>query len=270
MLKVGAVQMVCSTGDWQGNLKVAAELLEQCRVQGGRLAVLPELFNTGYLMASLLAGVAEEAYDKTLKELTYLSSSMELYIVAGIAVPHEKGKPLNGVLLFTPEGRIKTGGKLHLCQMGYKEKDYVSPAAAPLLFELDGTKIGAIICYDIAFPETARILALEGCGIILAPTAWNVTERSHVYDLCTRARALENGVWVIAANQAGGPPEDPFLGRSRFVTPKGAVLAEMEKQQGVLMQDVDLELSQKLLARGETYPFLMDRVPGMYHRLCQE
>jgi len=267
-IKIGSIQMECSSGEWEHNLKHSENYLMQCSAEGVSLALLPELFNTGYLMDYSLAKVAEESYDKTVNKLSSLSKSLNMFIVAGIPVPQKEEKPLNGILLFTPGGNVQISGKLHLCQMMYKETDYLSAAKTPLVFELNGTKIGALICYDIAFPEAARMLALEGAEIILVSAAWNITERSHVYEFFTKARALENGVWLVASNQTGGPSHDPFLGCSRFVTPKGNIMAEMKREQGILVQNVDLSLSQKLLDRGETYPFLGDRKPNLYGNLC--
>lgn len=266
-VRIASVQMECNINNWRENLLTAEKLLEKCRDQEAGIALLPELFNTGFLIGDELTHRSLEAYGLTLKTLARLSEQLDIFIVAGIPLP--KGdKPINGAILFQPDGTQKTGGKLHLCRMGSDEVKYSKAASEPLSFNYRGNKFGVLICYDIAFPESARILALEGIKVICVLAAWNKSERSYVYDMSTLSRALENGVWVITSNQTGGFGEDQFLGRSRFVTPKGQILAEMNREQGLLVRDVDLSYSDRLLKEGETYPFLTDRKPEIYGKLC--
>lgn len=267
-IKIGTVQMECKPGDWKCNLDTAVRLIEKGRAGGAGIVLLPELFNTGFLMDQDLARVAGEAYDTTVTALSGLADGLGLTIVAGIPVPREN-KPLNGAMLFKPGGIIKTGGKLHLCRTGSDEAKYSCAADELLSFELEEARIGTLVCYDVAFPEAARILVLEGANIIFVLTAWNLSERSYVYELSTLSRALENGVWLVSSNQTGGTADNLFLGASRFVTPRGLVLAEMKREQGVLVKEIDPGYSEKLLARGETYPFLKDRLPEKYGRLCE-
>jgi len=266
-VRIASVQMECNINNWRENLLTAEKLLEKCHDQEADIALLPELFNTGFLIGEKLTHISLEAFSLTLKTLARLSEQLDIYIVAGIPLP-QNDKPINGAVLFRPDGTQKTGGKLHLCRMGSDEVKYTKAASEPLSFNYRGNKFGVLICYDIAFPESARILALEGIKVIFVLAAWNKSERSYVYDMSTLSRALENGVWVITSNQTGGSAEEQFFGRSRFVTPKGQILAEMNREQGFLVRDVDLNYSDKLLEQGETYPFLTDRKPEIYGKLC--
>jgi len=267
IVRFATVQLECNINNWRENLLTAEKLLEKCRDQEAGIALLPELFNTGFLIGEKLTHISLEAYGLTLKTLARLSQRLNIFIVAGIPLP-QNDKPINGAVLFRPDGSQKSGGKLHLCRMGSDEVKYSKAATESLSFDYKGSKIGVLICYDIAFPESARILALEGIKVICVLAAWNKSERSYVYEMSTLSRALENGVWVITSNQTGGSGVEQFFGRSRFVTPKGQILAEMNQEQGLLVRDVDLNYSDKLLEQGETYPFLTDRKPEIYGRLC--
>jgi 5-aminopentanamidase len=110
-------------------------------------------------------------------------------------------------------------------------------------------RIGMAICYDIRFPEPARLLALQGAETIAFPSNWPVVERvappSRIPDVLTRARALENRVHLAVANRAGEERGSRFLGRSQLVDVFGTVLAEAGSGEALLYADLDLALARQ-------------------------
>ena len=267
-VKIGVAQMECRLGDWEHNLQVARDLAVRCFSQGARLVVFPEMFNTGYVLDDSLPDLAGKAFPATIECLSELSSRHQAHILAGVPIP-EKPKPINGLVLVTPEGNAAYGGKMHLCCVGGDEGAQMSTCNEAFCFDTGGVRMGACVCYDIAFPEVVRVLALERARVVLVPAAWNRSPRAYVYDICTRSRAVENGLWVVTANQTGGPRDNAFFGGSRFVNPRGDVTGEIGQEEGVLVQEVDAGLYDAMVAEGSAYPFLEDRVPGCYRRLVE-
>ncbi|KEO54925.1 carbon-nitrogen hydrolase family protein [Thioclava pacifica] len=112
----------------------------------------------------------------------------------------------------------------------------------PPVFDLEGTRTGLLICYDIEFPEHARALARSKADLILVPTA-NPIGYDHVPDLLVRARASENAVTVVYANYTGPDREVVFGGSSAIVGPDGGVLAQAGKEQAIMVADLPQKTS---------------------------
>ncbi|SSS89070.1 amidohydrolase [Acinetobacter baumannii] len=107
----------------------------------------------------------------------------------------------------------------------------------------------------MGFPEGARILALKGADLIIYPSAFG-EERYYAWDIATKARALENGCYVIAANRTGiEKGETIFGGHSRILDPKGNILAEATKENEVIVTEIDMN---KVSEQRKTIPYLRD------------
>ncbi len=106
--------------------------------------------------------------------------------------------------------------------------------------DVDGAVLGLSICYDLRFPELYRALALAGAEVLTVPA--NFTERTgrDHWEILLRARAIENGAWVLAPAQIGGPPGQPASGRSMVVDPWGTVIAQAPDTVGIVRADLDL------------------------------
>jgi predicted amidohydrolase len=135
-------------------------------------------------------------------------------------------------------------------------------------------RVGILICYDLRFPESARLLALQGAQIIVLPTNWPETS-SIQPDIFTRARAAENRVFVLAADRVGTERGARFLGRSQIVAPSGTVLAEASTDRAeLLVLDVDpLEADLKnvvVRAGAHEMDVLADRRPELYGELVRD
>jgi predicted amidohydrolase len=106
--------------------------------------------------------------------------------------------------------------------------------------DVDGISVGLSICYDLRFPELYRALALAGAEVLTVPA--NFTERTgrDHWEVLLRARAIENGAYVLAPSQIGGPPGQPAFGRSMIVDPWGTVVAQAPDGVGIVVADLDL------------------------------
>lgn len=140
-------------------------------------------------------------------------------------------------------------------------------------FDTPVGRLGMLICYDKAFPEAARSLALDGAEIVVVMSAWPAgrTDRhpdlaqdrwTQRFDLFDRARALENQVVLVSANQAGTFGDLQFVGSAKVVGPGGEVLAHTGVGEGMAVATVDVQESLLLARRGMSH--LRDRRPHAY------
>jgi N-carbamoylputrescine amidase len=128
---------------------------------------------------------------------------------------------------------------------GSYERMYFSPGPALPVFEWRGIRFGIQICYDRLFPEPSRVLALQGAEIIFMPICYSTysdaAHRAGIWDVALRARAYENGVYVVAANRVGQEGVRNHLGRSMIVDPTGTIVGEAgNTKEELLVAEIDL------------------------------
>jgi predicted amidohydrolase len=193
-----------------------------------------------------------------------------IWLVAGSimeAVPDQM-RLFNTSCLFDPEGQRRAiYRKIHLfdCDVpgaGFRESATVMPGRDIVRAEAGGVSLGLSICYDLRFPELFRILALDGArAIALASAFTERTGRDH-WEVLVRARAIENQVFVIAANQVGAStPKLRWFGRSMIVDPWGVVLAQAPDRECYAIADIDFAEQDRLRAQ---LPSLANRRPETY------
>jgi predicted amidohydrolase len=143
---------------------------------------------------------------------------------------------------------------------------------APAVIEIDGLRFGVLICYDLRFPEAARICSLEGADLIALPTNWPVGVEFHP-DLFAPARAAENHCYVLAADRVGTERGTTFMGRSLLVDFDGKVLARAGTGEELLTGEVDPEAARvthvQRRAGEHEWDTIGDRRPGLYERLLR-
>jgi len=264
MLKVGFYQFEPRFGEVESNLEKVLSALEEVEAD---LIVLPELAFTGYYFQdrSEVLSLAEDAgHSPTVDGLARLCRMRHLYLVTGFAERYDD-KAFNSALLIGPEGLIQTYRKLHLFNT---EKEYFDPGDTPLApVEVMGAKIGLMVCFDWAFPEVARVLALKGADILCHPS-------NLVLPVCQQAmmtRSLENGVFSVTANRFGSDIRPrgtlEFTGRSQVVTPKGeCIYRATEDREDLYLAEMDIGLAKNKLMTGRNHLF-EDRRPAYYTSL---
>ena len=151
-----------------------------------------------------------------------------------------------------------TFDKAHLWAL---ERFYFRSGNELPVFDTEFGKVGVMICYDMGFPEVARILALKGAELIVCPSAW--CEEDHdVWNYNTQCRALENTVFLAAVNRHGRENDLYMGGHTRVCNPRGAVIAELaEEAEGILYAELDFE---QLKTFRTASPYLRDRRPDLY------
>lgn len=268
-LRVACAQMT-TAGDKAANVEQARELVGRAAGSGARLIALPETWAYKGKSAGILAS-AEPVDGPSNAVLAGLAAEHGVYILAGSlyetrAAP---GRAYNTSALFGPDGRLLAAyRKIHLFDAVsagrvYRESDDLAPGDELVTAQIDGWTVGLSICYDVRFPELYRSLALRGAEILLVPAAFTAYTGAAHWEILLRARAVENGCFVVAPAQVGEyVPGRASFGHSAIVDPWGDVLAVLaEGGPGVIVADLDREV---LTRTREEIPSLRNRQPKAY------
>jgi predicted amidohydrolase len=268
-MRVAAVQLN-STADTAANLAAADSFTRAAAADGARLIVLPEKW-TAIGTDEQLRAAAEPLDGAAISWARATARELGVDLVAGSIAERVTGaeKLANTCVHVDPQGEIRAVyRKVHMFDVeidghSYRESDVEQAGEEIVLSETsDGVKLGLSICYDLRFPELFRILAVRGARVIVLPSAFTLpTTRDH-WETLLRARAIENQVFVIAANQFGRHPGGQRSGgRSMIVDPWGVVLAQASDREGYAVAELDLEYQREIRAR---LPSLANRQPDAY------
>ena len=261
-----AVQMN-SGEDKAANLRTATCLVEQAASRGAALVVLPELFNCLGRFTEVLQQ-AETVPGETSTAMSELARRLRITLVAGSIAERDpvSGKALNTSLLFGPDGApLATYRKIHLFEIGLPgtvtvtESQWLAPGCDIVNCSTPLGRLGQAICYDLRFPELFREQAAAGMDLLALPSAFTHATGSAHWEILLRARAIENQVFVIAANQSGSHPGNiSTYGHSTIIDPWGDVLAVLsEEEEGIALAEIDFARLHEVRTR---LPALKNRV----------
>ena len=233
-VEVAVAQFAPGT-DKSANLGNIRALVGEAAARGARVVVAPEY--AMYTASKLDHGVVEAAEPldgKFVSGLSEIARDASVYLVAGIAErTADNDRISNTLVAVAPDGTVAaTYRKLHLYDaFGFKESDFVvaAPIDAPQTFDIDGVTFGMQTCYDVRFPEVTRRIVDAGADVVLLPAQWvpGPLKEDH-WTTLLRARAIENTIYVAAADQAG-----PYgAGNSMIIDPMGVVLAALGERTG--------------------------------------
>jgi len=270
-LRVALVQLDAGS-DPAANVAAAAALAEEAAAGGARLVALPEYLqfrgpDDGYrASARPVPGPWTEPFAE-------VALRRDAWILVGslAETSDDPLRPFNTSVLIAPDGTTAaTYRKLHLFDVAVedgpvdRESDRVSPGDRAVVVEVDGIRLGLSICYDLRFPELYRALAVAGAEVLTVPA--NFTERTgrDHWEVLLRARAIENGAYVLAPSQIGGPPGQPAFGRSMIVDPWGTVIAQAPDRVGIIGAELDLGRVRSIRRQ---IPTLADRRPEAASRV---
>lgn len=275
MSSIGITAVAESFGrDVEADLDRVSVLLDRARAEGADLVVLPEATLGGYL-ADLSSEDGGElglppALDPEGPELSRLAELAGSTVVcAGFCEAGEDGR-YNSIACVSGDGLLGLHRKVHL-PLG--EGGHTTTGDSVVAFDTPVGRLGMLICYDKTFPEATRELALDGAEIIAVSSAWpaSVTDpaprieddrQTVLYDLWDRARAAENQVVLVSANQVGPFGPLRFLGSAKVVGPGGEVLASTGPEPGLATAHIDPQAGMARARRSMDY--LRDRRPDLY------
>lgn len=253
----------------QENIDSAKAMILEAVEKKADFIVLPEMFNCPYENEKFIEYCEVESESTTLRQISKLAGENNIYILAG-SIPEKEGKNLyNTSYLFDKNGEIiAKHRKIHLFDIDvegeiyFKESDVLTAGNSFTIAETEFCKIAIGICYDIRFPELARIAALEGAKIIFYPGAFNLTTGPAHWELLFRTRALDNQLYCIGVAPALNKEANyNSFGHSIITNPWGEIKKEASYEPALIIEDIDLEEIEKV--RNEL-PLLKNRRKDLY------
>ena len=246
---IAAVQM-CSGTDPVRNVETMRRLVREAAAKGAVYVQTPEM--TGALQrdrAGLKAILRSEADDLVAAAAAELAGELGIHVhVGSTAIALSDGKVANRGLLFGPGGeKVCSYDKVHMFDVdldngeSWRESAVYSPGAVARMADLPFARLGFAICYDVRFPELFKTQAQAGAEIISVPAAFTRQTGEAHWEILLRARAIENGVYIIAAAQAGVHEDGrETFGHSMIIDPWGRVLASAGGTgEAVVLAEVD-------------------------------
>ncbi|PBQ16928.1 carbon-nitrogen hydrolase [Pseudomonas congelans] len=250
--------------DVSGNLTRLEQQAQAAAEQGAQVLICPEMFLSGYnIGAQAVAELAQAQDGPAATRIAAIAQACGIAILYGYAERATDRQIYNAVQLIDSQGtRLCNYRKTHL----FSELDKSMFAAGddhyPVV-ELNGWRLGLLICYDVEFPENTRRLALAGAELILVPTA-NMLPYDFVCDVTVRARAFENHCYVVYANYCGSEGEIRYCGLSSICAPDGSRPVLADQDEALLVGTLD----KSLLAQARTAnDYFLDRRPALYASL---
>jgi predicted amidohydrolase len=264
VLRLGVGQMDPKIGDPKGNMTKLSTILKSATAEEIDVLVLPELMNSGYAFESkeqakaLAEVIPKGPFSKALKTW----SKPGRFIVAGLCEDAPEGLH-NSAAIFGGGEYLGTYRKIHLFD---EEKLWFLPGKEePPVVEFNGFRFGVMVCFDWAFPELARVLALKGVQVILHPA--NLILRSLYCIKAMITRSIENRVFTATASRVGTEGKFKFMGASQVTDPRGLILTSMnDTETGVSWVEIDPTVAddKTLTPRNDVFE---DRVPDLYRRI---
>ncbi len=271
-MKVAVVQMDVQVGQVKNNFEKALQMVEEAGRQGADIAVLPELWSSGYTWLEndrknrraekefLEEMVATQRRIGLIEAFRERAEKGGFAVVLGSIPTVRNGRVYNTSLLIDETGReVGRYSKIHLFKL-MEEHQFLAPGESLPVYELGGVSCGVQICYDLRFPEAARTLALRGSRMLIYPSQWPDPRREH-FEALLLSRAIENQCFVVAVNRVGESGGTTFFGRSTIIGPWGELVLKVGAQEGVWCADVDIKA---VTEARKTIPCFDDRRPRLY------
>jgi predicted amidohydrolase len=262
--RAGLVQM-CSGRDVERNLEDAGALIREAAGKGAQYVQTPEITTLVEMeRARLLAAVRPEEGNPAVARFAALARELGIWLhIGSMAVLLGNGKIANRSLLLSPGGAIAARfDKLHMFDVelpggeSYRESRSYQAGNAGVLAELPWGTLGLTVCYDLRFPHLYRALAKAGVDFLAIPSAFTRQTGAAHWHVLVRARAIENGCFVLAAAQGGRHESGrETYGHSLVVSPWGEILAEAGVEPGVVLAEIRPDEVEKARAR----------IPSLWH-----
>lgn len=249
-MRVAAIQLN-SSAELKRNLDTAAVLVAEAADAGAQLVALPEMFATLGAGDTVGRGRAEAGPEGPLRGyLAALAADAGVWLVGGTipwAPDPDAEKVCNRCFVFAPDGReVARYDKIHLFDVGvdggFRESERYLAGVTPVTVEVAGWQVGLTVCYDLRFAELYRWLFERGAELFTVPSAFTRPTGAAHWEILLRARAIENGAFVVAPAQwgehAGGRKS---WGHTMIIDPWGEILAQADEGDTVVIADLDRE-----------------------------
>ena len=244
------------------NIEVMKSQMAEAAKRGCEIILFPEMSLTGYMSPEELMPLAETRDGSSIRKIGEAAQRSQIAVVFGFPEIDSATGFYHNSFVFIDEAGATVGlyRKIHLWDT---EAAWAEPGVSVEVFDFADTKWTGWICYDTRFPELARLGFLGGAEVGLVPTAW--LGPFDEWDLCLRARAVDNSMFVLGSDLINRHPELKCYGLSLIVGPHGEVLARATPERDCV---IDAVLDPNLLTEQRNrVPVLRDRKPEVYGRL---
>ena len=234
-MKISIAQFKSKLGAVDENFSAAERLI--AAAHSSDVIILPELWSTGYYPTPV-ENFADTDGERTKNFLGALAKKFSVNIVGGSVIVSEGGKIFNRNFVANRHGKIISAyDKTHLFSFAH-ENDVFGAGNLISTVEIDGICCGVAICYDLRFPEFIRKISLAGAKILFVPAAWSL-KRLIPRQILTKARAIENQIFVVFANSAG---------ISEIIDPRGEIVAESGRGEEILTAEIDFNVRNEVIS----------------------
>ena len=254
-MKVAAIQHDIVWEDPSANFARLAVMLDAAAERGARLAVLAEMYSTGFSMDT--DRIAEPLGGPSTQFLVEQARAHGMWVCGSLPERSEDhALPYNQLVLAAPDGAVHRYAKIHPFSYA-REQDHFAAGADRVTVDVEGLRTSLFVCYDLRFADEFWPMARDtDCYVVVAN--WPEKRREHWHALL-RARAIENQSYVIGVNRVGRGGELDYVGDSAIIDPLGEALEAPRGEEHVLIADVD---AARVTEVRERFPFLQDRRDG--------
>jgi predicted amidohydrolase len=256
-MKIAAAQIACALGDVDANLRKMRDFSVCAKEESAELILFPEASDTGYSMPVIRAN-AKPWSEGAVPALQKMAQELSLMVVAGVS-EREGDIIYNSQVFIDPQGKVVASyRKTHLFVLAPNdESTCYTPGDKFVSVPFAGFNFGLSICYDLRFPEVARVLALErDANVLLVSSAWPLPRVEHLRALSV-ARAIENQSYLVLANRTGVDAGVTCCGMSAIIDPSGVTLAAASgDREELLVADIS----------AETIAAVRNKIPVFAHR----
>ena len=256
-LNAAVCQFDIAVGDVDKNVSTGLAAAENACKNGAQMVVLPELWSCGYDREKIAAHAR-----KTPEITGFLSGLAKAYdaVIAGSLPEEANGRVYNTMFVINTTGQVAGAyRKIHLFPLLNEDK-WFAPGRQSVVLDCHGIPAGCMICYDLRFAEMGVHLAAGGARMIVVCAQWPAVRIDH-WDALLMARAIENQVFVVAANRCGADSDSGFNGHSRIIAPDGAILADAGQVPAHVSAELDFSVIDNLRTR---FCPVAQRVPAAY------
>ncbi|MBX9681462.1 MAG: hypothetical protein K2X38_22125 [Gemmataceae bacterium] len=259
-MRIALGQIRCIPGDVAGNTRTIVERIHFAAAEGAELIVLPEMSDTGYHMPTIIRTAS--SWDRgPFPEIASTAAKTRCTAVVGLS--ERAGSDIyNTVAVIGPDGTLTAKyRKTHLITAEpVCEQRHLRAGDSTTVCKIGEWNVGLLTCYDIRFPELARKLTVGGAELLIAPAAFPAARITH-WDTITACRAIENQVYLAAANRVGEDEGLAFGGSSRLLDPFGTVMASAGAEEDTLFGEISKTRLAEVRANLQVFT---DRRPELY------
>ncbi len=263
LLKISIAQIKVNRLSPKENLEKGWAYMKEAANQGSDLIVFPEMWTSGFNYDN------PTLHTEMLAQIALYAKEVKLWVVGSTLYLKENLRLANRATLISPEGRLVASyDKTHLFSPMNEDK-HVERGNSITIYDAPWGKTGFSICYDIRFPELYRAYAHKGVLLIFCPIAFPHPRLSH-WKVLSQARAIENQIYLISANQVGQDRDLTYFGSSAIIDPQGNIILEGSDTDEMLLSAV-IDINHVQQTRQQLF-YLQDslfRMPTEYSSLSK-